>query len=165
MLSLSTESVKEHWHKLNPELAELFERIEKTEDWVLDNNPDIADRLASFGLTLSDPAATARLADADKNQLLFFLVYISSSKAFRVIQWMDETQDGMGSRTLQALLAQNGLGVFSNIADPLLAGTMLQRLHVIQNTPYFQQLLAPETLDSIVRAIHLYREERESHAT
>jgi len=165
MLSLSTDAVKEHWLKLNPELSELFERIEKTEDWVLDNHPDIADRLAQFGLALSDPEATLRLADADKNELLFFLVYISSSKAFRVIQWMDETQNMLGTKTLQTLLEQDGKGVFANIADPLLAGTMIQRLRVIQNTPFFEKLLDPSLLDSIIRAINNYREERESHAT
>lgn len=163
MLSLSNESVHEHWQQISPELANLFVSVEKTEDWTLDNNPDIAERLTRFGLRLSDPKATSRIAEADKNELLFFLVYISSSKAFRLVQWMDETQDGLGSRLLGHLLEQDGAGVFSNVADPLLAGTMVQRLRVIQNTPFFQQLLSPSLLDSLVRAIDNYRDERDSH--
>ncbi|WP_424948652.1 hypothetical protein [Chromobacterium haemolyticum] len=163
MLSLSNESVHEHWQQLSPDLADLLISIEKTEDWTLDSNPDIAERLARFGLRLSDPNATLRLAEADKNELLFFLVYISSSKAFRLIQWLDESQDGLGSRLLGTLLEQDGAGVFMNVADPMLAGTMIQRLRVVQNTPFFQQLLNPSLLDSLVRAIDNYRDERESH--
>ena len=78
MLSLSTEDVAEHWEQVSPELGQLFASIERAEDWALDNHPDIAERLQSFGLRLSDPAAAAKLADADRNDLLFFLVYILS---------------------------------------------------------------------------------------
>jgi len=163
MLSLSNESVHEHWQQISPELASLFASIEKTEDWTLDNNPDIAERLMRFGLRLSDRKAASRIADADKNELLFFLVYISSSKAFRLVQWMDEMQDGLGSRLLGNLLEQDGAGVFSNVVDPMLAGTMVQRLRVIQNTPFLQRLLSPSLLDSLVRAIDNYRDERDDH--
>lgn len=163
MLSLSTESVRDHWQQVAPELADLLETIERTEDWTVDTNPDIADRLTRFGLRLSDPAAAVRLAEADKNELLFFLVYISSSKALRIIEWMDHTQDALGTKLLNTLLAQDGAGVFANVADPMLAGTMIQRMRVIQNTPFFQKLLAPSMLDSIHRAIDNYREAREDH--
>lgn len=163
MLSLSTEGVRDHWQQIAPELADLLVTIEKTEDWTLDSNPDIADRLTQFGLRLSDPAATQRLASADRNELLFFLVYVSSSKALRIIQWMDETQDGMGTKLLNLLLEQDGAGVFAHVADPMLAGTMIQRLRVIQNTPFFQQLLKSSLLDSIVRAIENYRDEKQDH--
>jgi hypothetical protein len=163
MLSLSTDNVRDHWQKMSPDLGNLFVSIEKTEDWTLDNNPDIADRLAHLASRLSDPEATLKLMEADKNELLFFLVYISSSKAFRLIQWMDDTQNGQGTRLLNVLLEQDGAGVFSNVVDPLLAGTMIQRLRVIQNTPFFRKLLEPSLLESIVRAIDHYRDEKEKH--
>lgn len=163
MLSLSTDGVREHWQEVAPELADLLATIERTEDWTLDNNPDIAKRLTQFGLRLSDPSATLRLAEADKNELLFFLVYISSSKALRLVQWMDQAQEGLGSKLLNLLLAQDGAGVFANVADPMLAGTMIQRLRIVQNMPYFQQILSSSLLDSVVRAIANYRDERESH--
>jgi len=163
MLSLTPDSVREFWVSQSPELAELLISIERTEDWTVDSHPDIAERLAQLGLLLSDPQATARLEGADKNDLLFFLVYISSSKALRLIKWMDDTHAGLGSRLLSALLEQNGSGVFANVADPMLAGTLIQRLRVIQNSPFFEKLLSPALLDSIVRAIDSYRDERKSH--
>ncbi len=163
MLSLSTDDVRMHWQQISPDLGKLFAGVEKTEDWTLDNNPDIAERLTRFGLRLSDPSATLKLADADKNDLLFFLVYISTSKAFRLIQWMDSTQNGLGTRLLNVLLEQDGTGVFSQVVDPMLAGTMIQRLRVIQNTPFFQKLLSPSMLESILRAIDNYREEKDQH--
>ncbi|KAG0186589.1 hypothetical protein DFQ28_007594 [Apophysomyces sp. BC1034] len=156
MLSLSTDGVREHWQEVAPELADLLATIERTEDWTLDNNPDIAERLTQFGLRLSDPSATLRLAEADKNELLFFLAYINSSKALRLVQWMDQAQEGLGSKLLNLLLAQDGAGVFANVADPMLAGTMIQRLRIVQNMPYFQQILSSSLLDSVVRAIANY---------
>lgn len=165
MLTLTTESVQEYWQQISPDLGKLFVTIEKTEDWTLDNNPDIAERLVSFGLRLSDPVAIQKFAAADKNDLLFFLVYISSSKAFRLIQWLDESENGLGSRLLNELLEQNGTGIFANVMDPMLAGTLIQRLRIVQNTPFFQALLSPSLLDSIVRSINNYRDEKDTHET
>lgn len=163
MLDFLTESVHSHWRNFSPELGDLFSTIEKTEDWTLDNHPDIGERLVYFGLRLADTDATKRLAEADKNSMLFFLVYISTSKAFRLVQWMDDAQEGLGTRLLNSLLEKNGEGVFANVADHGLAGVMIQRLRVIQNTPYLQKLLHPSLLDDILHAIETYRDETESH--
>lgn len=165
MLDFSTERVHMHWHKFSPELGALFCTIEKTEDWTLDNHPDIADRLVNFGLRLADPQATKRLAEADNNSMLFFLCYISTSKAFRLINWMDDAQEGLGTRLLNSLLERNGEGIFANVADPSLAGVMIQRLRVIQNTPYLHKLLHPSLLNDILHAIEDYRSEIENHET
>ncbi|GEM_PF-1755284 len=165
MLSFSTESVAQYWQGLSRELGELFTTIEKTEDWTLDDHPHIAERLVNFGNRLADPAATRRLADADKNSILFFLVYISTSKAFRLIDWMDRTHEGLGTRLLTSLLERDGEGVFANVVDPGLAGAMIQRLRVIKNTPFLQKLLHPLLLDEILHAIDAYREEKENHET
>jgi hypothetical protein len=163
MLDFASESVHRYWQGLAPELRELFALIEKTEDWTLDNHPDIGERLVNFGLRLADPQATKRLAAADKNSMLFFLVYISTSKAFRLINWMDAAQEGLGTRLLNHLLERDGEGIFANVADPSLAGVMVQRIRVIQNTPYLQKLLDPVLLGDILQAIDNYREERDSH--
>lgn len=160
MLDFATENVQRYWRTVSPELGDMFSMIEKTEDWTLDNHPDIGERLADFGLRLADPNATIRLAEADRNSLLFFLVYISTSKAFRLVSWMDETQQGLGTRLLNTLLERDAEGVFANVLDPGLAGVMIQRLRVIQNTPYLQKLLDPSLLDDILRAIDGYREEK-----
>jgi len=165
MLSLTTENVHDYWQQMSPDLGTLFESIEKTEDWTLDSNPDIADRLTRLGLKLADPEAARRLAEADKNEFLFFLVYISSSKALRVIQWMDTAQNGLGTQCLNTLLERDNEGSFANVLDPMLAGTMVQRLRVIQNTPFFKKLLDPSMLESIARAIGNYQEEKERHET
>lgn len=165
MLSLSTDNVHEYWQQVSPELGQLFESIERTEDWTLDSDPDVGERLSRMGLRLADPEATRRLAGADKNELLFFLVYISSSKALRLIQWMDTAQSGLGTQCLNALLARDQEGAFANVLDPMLASTMIQRLRVIQNTPFFKKLLDPAMLDSIARAIGNYQEEKERHET
>ncbi len=163
MLNLATEEVREYWGRESPELGRLLLDIERTEDWTLDGHPEIGDRLVRLGVKLADPAAVAKLAAADRNDLLFFLVYISSSKAMRLISWMDETQNGMGTRLLAVLLDQDEHGAFFNVVDPLLAGTLVQRLRVIRNTPFFEKILNPSLLDSIMRAIDNYREEKANH--
>ncbi len=163
MLDFETEGVRRYWLERAPELGKLFADIEATEDWTLDSHPDIGERLLAFGRQLVDPLAPQRLAEADKNTMLFFLVYISTSKACRLIEWMDASGNGLGSRLLTSLLERKDHGEFANVVDPGLAGVMVQRLRVIQNTPYLQQLLHPALLDDILRAIESYREEREAN--
>lgn len=162
MLNLSSQDVRNYWHSVSPDMARLFGAIEQTEDWTLDADARIGDRLIGLAKRLSVPNAAARLAAADKHDLLFFLVYISTSKAFRLIQWLDEEEDGLGSRLLDSLLDNDSADAFARVADPVLVSTLFRRLHVIQNTPFFNQLLDPSMLEGIQQAIQSYRDEREA---
>lgn len=159
MLNLATPSVRAYWAEAEPELAGLLDRLERTEDWTLDSLPSIAERLVALGHRLSQPGNAEKLAGVSRDQLLFFFAYLSTSKAFLIIRWLDEHHDGMGSAIVERLLSEDGQALVAEVVDPTLTGVMVQRLRVLQNTPYFSRLLAPTMLESIERAIHRYHED------
>lgn len=149
MPDLHSEDVRAYWRGMSPELADFFGLIERTEDWAMDGHPEIEARLVRFGRAI-DRASTERLAEMKGEEFLFLLAYIKSSKSFRLISWMDERHGGLGTRLVTRLLESE--------PDPRLASVMVQRLRVAQNTPYFRQLLQPERLGQLQRAIEHYRE-------
>lgn len=163
MLSLAAPNVRAYWVEAEPELVELLDRLERTEDWTLDSVPAVAEHLVVLGELLSEPGNAQKLADASRENLLFFFAYLSSSRAFLIIRWLDERHDRLGSRLLERLLTEDGQALVASVIDPTLTGVMVQRLRVLQNTPYFHRLLAPSMLSSIERVIDRYREEA-SHA-
>jgi hypothetical protein len=165
MLEMSAAEVREYWTKTEPGLVELLDRLSRTEDWTLDGVPAIADRLVTLGRQLSTSGHATRLLAANRDTLLFFFVYISTERAFRLIRWLDDQHDMLGSQVLEKLLTPDGRQLVDGLIDSTLADVMVQRLQVLRNTPYFTRLFAPDMLDSIERVIEQYREEVHSHET
>lgn len=163
MLELGSAEVRAFWHKTDPELAALLDRVGRTEDWTLDEVPGVAQRLADLAVQLSIPGNPVKLAGANRCSLAFFFAYIRTDKAFLLIRWLDEHHDQLGSRLLEYILSPVGQEVMADVIDPLTADVMVQRLRVLQNTPYFTQLLAPRALDSVQLAIARYHTEVSSH--
>ncbi|TAL63620.1 MAG: hypothetical protein EPN79_15815 [Burkholderiaceae bacterium] len=163
MLDLATENVRAYWAQTEPDLVRLLDRLGRTEDWTLDAIPEITQRLVGLGELLAQPGSAQRLAMANRDTLLFFFAYISTERAFRLIRWLDEHHDNLGSTLLERLLTTDGQALVADVVDPTLTGVMVQRLRVLQNTPYFTRLLAPSMLDSIERVIDRYRSEDSTH--
>ncbi|MGX9960653.1 type IVB secretion system protein IcmW [Xanthomonas euvesicatoria] len=159
MLDLESEVVREHWRQAAPGLAELFDRIHLTEDWTLDGSPEIAAKIVRLGLSLSQPGAADALEGADRHRLLFFLVYISTSKAIRLLEWLDEHHGQLGSAMLESLLRADGQHIRAGIHSEQLTKTLVHRLRILRNQPYFRTLLDPLKIDRISAAIRLHQEE------
>lgn len=160
MLDLDGTRVKQHWLEAEPGLAQLFEHIEKIEDWTLDDAPEIGARLIRIGQMLAaSDEAPRRLETADRSTLLFFLVYISTPRALRLLQWLDDEHDGMGGRIVSALLERGALPVKMGISHEALVETLVRRLQLLRNTPFFQSVFNAARLNVIERAIRDYSEE------
>lgn len=159
MLDLDAEVVRQHWRQAAPGLAELLDRIELAEDWTVDGSPVYAEKVVQLGKSLSQPGAVLALEEADRHQLLFFLVYISTSKAVRLLQWLDDEHAGMGSALLDQLIAGDGQRVRSGVQSDQLAQTLVQRMRILQNQPYFRSVFDPQKLGRLAQAIRQHREE------
>ncbi|KAF1702986.1 type IVB secretion system protein IcmW [Pseudoxanthomonas kaohsiungensis] len=162
MLDLDANTVRQHWLEASPGLAELLDHIERTEDWTVDGSPAIGRRLVELGVALNRPGAARALEALDRDRLLFLLVYISSSKALRLLQWLDNAHAGMGTRLLTALL-EDGARAVSQLQHEALVQTMIQRLRIIQNTPFLNSVFDPTTLGQLERVIRQHNEDV-SHA-
>lgn len=146
------------WRSYDPSLAELVATMDRAEPWTLDGDAAIGARLVELGRRLTGERQAKALAGADREDLLLFFAYISTSRALRVIHWMDE-MGGHGSALVERLL-QQGDDVTAVIPLEPLRDLLTHRLRVISNTPYFVKLFAPERLLGLQRAIRQYRGEK-----
>ena len=136
MLDLSTDAIRSYWMENSPELAQLFDELETSESWVIDKFPEIEGRLIRFGKLVSAISDPAVLLRANHDDLLFLLVYISTSKAMRILEWLDEKQ--LGQPIIELLLKEDAQGIYQNVSDQVLAKTLVQRLSVARNTLFMR---------------------------
>jgi hypothetical protein len=150
MLDLSTDAIRSYWMENSPELAQLFDELETSESWVIDKYPEIEGRLIRFGKLVSAISDPAVLLRANHDDLLFLLVYISTSKAMRILEWLDEKQ--LGQPIIELLLKEDAQGIYQNVSDQVLAKTLVQRLSVARNTLFMRELLSPSMMTTILNA-------------
>lgn len=150
MLDLSTDAIRSYWMENSPELAQLFDELETSESWVIDKFPEIEGRLIRFGKLVSAISDPAVLLRANHDDLLFLLVYISTSKAMRILEWLDEKQ--LGQPIIELLLKEDAQGIYQNVSDQVLAKTLVQRLSVARNTLFMRELLSPSMMSTILNA-------------
>ena len=150
MLDLSTDAIRSYWKENSPELAQLFDELETSESWVIDKFPEIEGRLIRFGKLVSAISDPAVLLRANHDDLLFLLVYISTSKAMRILEWLDEKQ--LGQPIIELLLKEDAQGIYQNVSDQVLAKTLVQRLSVARNTLFMRELLSPSMMTTILNA-------------
>ena len=156
-LDLDTDTLVSFWRRFDPGLAELIAVMDRAEAWTLDNDPAVAERLLRLGHRLTDEHQAKVLVSAERKDLLLFLAYISTSRALRVIHWLDE-QGGYGSALVERLV-QDRDDVAAVVTEAPLRELLTHRLRVISNTPFFTKLFAPERLKGLGRAINRYRQE------
>jgi len=159
ILDLDHQQVREHWQKADPGLAQLFDDMQATEDWTLDGSPAVAMSLVKLGRALSQPGGAQALERMDQGRLLFLLVYISSSKAVRLLQWMDNVLPGSGTQLVEALLQRDGRAVRAGISEKALVDTLLQRLRMLQNQPFLKNVFDPQAMSKLAAVIRQHREE------
>ena len=150
MLDLSTDAIRSYWMENSPELAQLFDELETSESWVIDKFPEIEGRLIRFGKLVSAISDPAVLLRANHDDLLFLLVYISTSKAMRILEWLDEKQ--LGQPIIELLLKEDAQGIYQNVSDQVLAKTLVERLSVARNTLFMRELLSPSMMTTILNA-------------
>ncbi|MGH3977103.1 MAG: hypothetical protein ACRDS9_27880 [Pseudonocardiaceae bacterium] len=156
-LSLDSDTLLSFWRRFDPELAELVSVMDRAEGWTLDRNPAVAERLIRLGQRITGEREAKVLVSAEREDLLLFLAYISTSRALRVIHWLDEV-GGYGSALVDRLLHEHA-EVTAAVPEASLRELLTHRLRVISNTPFFTKLFAPERLQGLGRAIHRHRQE------
>ncbi|MCC8799133.1 hypothetical protein Q6A26_04085 [Xanthomonas euvesicatoria pv. eucalypti] len=159
-LDLAPQELVEFWRSYDPELGELVSVMDRAESWTVDRDPTVTERLISLGRRMNGPEQARAFVSADVQDLLLFLAYISTSRALRVIHWLDEQDEYQqyGSSLVERLLDAPG-HLAEAIPTPPLRDLLAHRLRVISNTPYFTKLFAPERLSGLGAAITRYRQE------
>lgn len=140
-LNLRKSLVERFWNTQDPRLARILRWMDSTEDWMLDERADVMQALASLGqrISKSDPQAIAEKFDP----LLDVLAYMSSSRALRVIEWLDRAHEG----ALSVRLVQKAM----QRQDPK-AQILIDRLQALRSLSLLGQIFSPHRIG---RAIEL----------
>lgn len=157
--SLDTDQVRTFWQTASPELAAIFEALEARENWVVDvQYEDIAHRLILFGERLKHQSEPAVLLEADRNDLLVFLVFITTSKSFRFIDYLNGFEQ-LGDRLLERVLSTSM--VASNIDDAYLVRALTERLQIAITASYCRKIINTERINQFIEAVREYRHYQE----
>lgn len=140
-LNLRKSLVERFWTAQDTRLARILRWMDSTETWMLDERQDVMQALASLGqrLNKSDPKAIAERFDP----LLDVLAYMSSSRALRVIEWLDRAHEGAISVRLVQKAMQR---------QDARAQLLIDRLQALRSLSLLGQIFSPQRIG---RAIEL----------
>ena len=92
-LNLKKSIVTEYWKKADPRMARILSVMENVEHWTVDDTQSVADAISDLAKKM-DKSSKETLAKLSE-ELLYVMGYISSSKALRMVKWMDESHPGL----------------------------------------------------------------------
>lgn len=90
---LKKSSVNIYWKTQDPRILKVLNLMETAEPWVVDDVDSVARELVNFGKRLGDARATHLSSNSD--EITIVLTYISSGKAMRIMNWLDDNFPGL----------------------------------------------------------------------
>ncbi len=90
---LKKSSVNIYWKTQDPRMLKVLNLMETAEPWVVDDVDSVARELVNFGKRLGNARATHLSSNSD--EITIVLTYISSGKAMRIMNWLDDNFPGL----------------------------------------------------------------------
>lgn len=147
-LNLRKSLVERFWNSQDPRLARILRWMDSTEDWMLDERPDVMQALSSLGHSMSSASPDTIASRFDP--LLDILAFMSSSRALRVIEWLDRAHNG----ALSVRLVQRAMQ-----RDDERAKILIERLQAMRSLSLLGQIFSPKRIS---RAIELLESSKAS---
>lgn len=135
---LKQSSVNIYWKQQDPRLSKVLNLMHSAEPWVVDEIDSVSRELVNFGKRLGDVRA-GQLSNGS-SEVTTVLAYISSSKAMRVFNWLDDTFPGLSFFYVMEARNQDW--------DP--GRLLLDRLNTIRTLNLLSSLFAPSRADFII---------------
>ncbi|MFZ6733213.1 hypothetical protein ACO0LG_14900 [Undibacterium sp. Ji42W] len=155
MVDLTSEGLQTYWSDVSPGAPYIIGAMDATEDWVLSSEAPLDDELAA--LVASMPAMLAQAVQSGQkttfiNDLLVVLAYLHSSRALRLVYWLETGFPEIEFNFLheaQNLYERGGVTAIDRVAFKL----MMDRLRFARKTALLQTVFAPERLAAVKAAI------------
>ncbi len=155
MVDLTSKGLETYWSEVSPGAPYIIGAMDATEDWVLDGDASMDDELTA--LVTSMPAMLAQAVQSGQkaafiNDLLVVLAYLHSSRALRLVYWLETGFPEIEFNFLheaQRLYEQGGVTAIDRVAFKL----MMDRLRFARKTALLQTVFAPERLAAVKAAI------------
>ena len=149
MPNLRQSIIEEFWHRKDPRMARILGWMESMEDWMLDDNEDVASNIFSLANTLEKISSTDLMNNSE--ELIKVMAYMSSPRALRLLEWFDEhfphgvsvalTQKAQeldndeGNLLLDRLNTLHRLSLLSKIFSPHRTRMIVDLLQEQENSP------------------------------
>lgn len=155
MVDLTSKGLETYWSEVSPGAPYIIGAMDATEDWVIDSDASLDDELAVFLKAM--PAMLAQAVSSGQktafiNDLLVVLAYLHSSKALRLVYWLETGFPEFEFdflREAHELYEQGGVTAIDRVAFKL----MMDRLRFARKTALLQTVFAPERLAAVQAAI------------
>jgi hypothetical protein len=143
MLNLRTSVLNQYWAAQDPRMAKILSWMKTLEDWMLDENEEVADALYRLCERL-DPR-NPNLIENHSEDLLTLMAYLSAPRAIRLLAWMDEHSPyGMaGQLTELATLPHNQAS----------GELFLDRLQTLRSLALLGRVFSPSRAKSVARIL------------
>ena len=104
-LTLLDTYIKEYWQKKDKRLARILKIMDNVEFWVFEDEEDFSSAVSKLGFFISEasPPQIEKVAD----HLITIMAYMSSSKALRLLNWLEENHPEVFEKYLQKLPAHS----------------------------------------------------------
>lgn len=92
-LNLNQANVNFYWKGQDQKIAKIISVMEKVEHWVVDDIDAVSKELINIGkkMNTTDKSKLAKNSD----QLIEIMAYITSGKALRLLNWLDDNHSGL----------------------------------------------------------------------
>jgi len=144
-LSLRDAPIRMWWQRRDPGMDRLLQQMDGVETWPVDGHLEVAEALYKLTLKINQDAINL---DAHLDDILDLLAYLSSSRALRVVAFVDEQHNNAmrflqraGERVASSVSRQNGVDAGGQM--------MVDRLRVLERAALLGRLFAPERLSAV----------------
>lgn len=149
MPNLRQSIIEDFWHRKDPRMARILGWMESMEDWMLDDNEEVASSIFALAGTLEKISGKEVLENSE--EIIKAMAYMSSPRALRLMEWFDEhfpqgisvsltrkaqeTDDETASLLLDRLNTLHRLSLLSKIFSPHRTKLIVELLQESENSP------------------------------
>lgn len=143
MPNLRQSVIEEFWHKKDPRMARILGWMESMEDWMLDDDEDVAGGIFALANTLEKVSARSVIENSE--DLLKAMAYMSSPRALRLLEWFEEHFPNGVSVALTQKAREN---------DSESAALFLDRLNTLNRLSLLSKIFSPHRTKIIVNILN-----------
>ena len=143
MPNLRQSVIEEFWHKKDPRMARILGWMESMEDWMLDDDEDVAGGIFALANTLEK--VSARNVIENSEDILKVMAYMSSPRALRLLEWFEEHFPNGVSVALTQKAQEN---------DTESSALFLDRLSTLNRLSLLSKIFSPHRTKIIVNILN-----------
>lgn len=147
MPDLSVEAVRHQWASEDLRAFHVLMSMERQEDWTLDGTQVVEQAIQEFGERAEKSTGIAYAGGVSK-ELIYVMAYMKSTRALRLLKWLDTRAPGVGLR-----LVQQSVDIINKKDDNEHAQVMVERLRILKKISVLSRVFSTSRIQFILKAL------------